>query len=82
MDKGGHFAAWEEPELFAADAGGVPIPALAVLVDALLTTSEGQRLATWVCNAGKRPRVIFVTNGHGDHWRPWMRWPRPGRTTR
>ena len=40
----------------------------AVLVDALLTTSEGQRLAAWVQNTGKRPRAIFVTHGHGDHF--------------
>jgi glyoxylase-like metal-dependent hydrolase (beta-lactamase superfamily II) len=40
----------------------------AVLVDALLTTSEGKRLAAWVRNAGKRPRAIFVTHGHGDHF--------------
>jgi len=40
----------------------------ALLVDALLTTSEGQRLAAWVQNTGKRPRAIFVTHGHGDHF--------------
>ena len=40
----------------------------AVLVDALLTTSEGQRLAAWVQNTGKHPRAIFVTHGHGDHF--------------
>jgi glyoxylase-like metal-dependent hydrolase (beta-lactamase superfamily II) len=40
----------------------------AVLVDALLTTSEGERLAAWVQNTGKRPRAIFVTHGHGDHF--------------
>src|SRR5262245_26988119 len=40
----------------------------AVLVDALLTTSEGQRLAAWVQGTGKRPRAIFVTHGHGDHF--------------
>ncbi|MBO0815143.1 MAG: MBL fold metallo-hydrolase [Actinobacteria bacterium] len=40
----------------------------AVLVDALLTTSEGQRLASWVRDTGKRPRLIFVTHGHGDHF--------------
>jgi len=40
----------------------------AVLVDALLTTSEGERLAAWVRDAGKRPRAIFVTHGHGDHF--------------
>jgi len=37
----------------------------AVLVDALLTTSEGERLAAWVQNTGKRPHAIFVTHGHG-----------------
>jgi glyoxylase-like metal-dependent hydrolase (beta-lactamase superfamily II) len=40
----------------------------AVLVDALLTTSEGQRLAAWVENTGKQPSVIFVTHGHADHF--------------
>ena len=40
----------------------------AVLVDALLTTSEGQRLASWVQNTGKQPSVIFVTHGHADHF--------------
>ena len=40
----------------------------AILVDALLTTSEGQRLAAWVQNTGKRLRAIFVTHGHGDHF--------------
>jgi glyoxylase-like metal-dependent hydrolase (beta-lactamase superfamily II) len=40
----------------------------AVLVDALLTTAEGERLAAWVQNTGKRPRAIFVTHGHGDHF--------------
>lgn len=40
----------------------------ALLVDALLTTSEGERLAAWVQNTGKRPQAIFVTHGHGDHF--------------
>src|SRR4051795_11750205 len=40
----------------------------AVLVDALLTTSEGQRLAAWVQGTGKRPHAIFVTHGHADHF--------------
>jgi glyoxylase-like metal-dependent hydrolase (beta-lactamase superfamily II) len=40
----------------------------AVLVDALLTTSDGQRLAAWVQNTGKQPHAIFVTHGHGDHF--------------
>jgi glyoxylase-like metal-dependent hydrolase (beta-lactamase superfamily II) len=40
----------------------------AVLVDALLTTSEGERLAAWLRHTGKQPRMIFVTHGHGDHF--------------
>ena len=40
----------------------------AILVDALLTTSEGKRLAAWVQTTGKRPRAIFVTHGHADHF--------------
>ena len=40
----------------------------AILVDALLTTSEAQRLAAWVHDTGKQPRAIFVTHGHADHF--------------
>jgi glyoxylase-like metal-dependent hydrolase (beta-lactamase superfamily II) len=40
----------------------------ALLVDALMTTSEGERLAAWVQNSGKRPHAIFVTHGHADHF--------------
>jgi glyoxylase-like metal-dependent hydrolase (beta-lactamase superfamily II) len=40
----------------------------AVLVDALLTTSEGERLAAWVQATGKRPHAIFITHGHADHF--------------
>jgi glyoxylase-like metal-dependent hydrolase (beta-lactamase superfamily II) len=40
----------------------------AVLVDALMTISEGQRLAAWVQDVGKHPRAIFVTHGHADHF--------------
>jgi glyoxylase-like metal-dependent hydrolase (beta-lactamase superfamily II) len=40
----------------------------ALLVDALMTTSEGERLAGWVQNSGKRPLAIFVTHGHADHF--------------
>ena len=40
----------------------------AVLVDALLTTTEGERLAAWVKNTGKQPQMIFVTHGHADHF--------------
>lgn len=40
----------------------------AVLVDALLTMSEGGRLAAWVQDSGKRPRAVFLTHGHADHF--------------
>jgi glyoxylase-like metal-dependent hydrolase (beta-lactamase superfamily II) len=40
----------------------------AFLVDALLTTEEGQRLAAWVQNSGRQLRTIFVTHAHGDHF--------------
>ena len=40
----------------------------AFLVDALLTTNEGERLAAWVRSTGKRPQAIFVTHGHADHF--------------
>jgi len=40
----------------------------AILVDALLTTNEGERLAAWMHTTGKRPQAIFVTHGHADHF--------------
>jgi glyoxylase-like metal-dependent hydrolase (beta-lactamase superfamily II) len=40
----------------------------ALLVDALLTRSEGTRLAAWVQNTGKQLHAIFVTHGHADHF--------------
>ncbi len=40
----------------------------ALLVDALLTKSEGERLAAWVRSSGRRLRAIFVTHGHADHF--------------
>jgi glyoxylase-like metal-dependent hydrolase (beta-lactamase superfamily II) len=40
----------------------------ALLVDALLTRNEGERLAAWIAATGKRPRAIFLTHGHFDHF--------------
>ena len=40
----------------------------AVLVDALATAGEGERLAAWVRDSGKRLRTIFLTHGHFDHF--------------
>jgi glyoxylase-like metal-dependent hydrolase (beta-lactamase superfamily II) len=40
----------------------------AILVDALMTTTEGEQLAAWVADAGKNPSLIVITHGHGDHF--------------
>lgn len=40
----------------------------AVLVDALITTSEAERLTSWIQETGKRLQAIFVTHGHADHF--------------
>ncbi|ONI69321.1 MBL fold metallo-hydrolase [Kribbella sp. ALI-6-A] len=40
----------------------------AVLVDALMTRSEGQDLAGWIAAKGKELTTIFITHGHGDHF--------------
>src|SRR5690348_2739709 len=56
-------ATWPATTSTLISADGV-----ALLVDALLTTDEGERLATWVQKAGTRPRAIFVTHGHADHF--------------
>jgi glyoxylase-like metal-dependent hydrolase (beta-lactamase superfamily II) len=40
----------------------------AVLVDALLTTVEGERLASWTQASGKVVSLVVVTHGHGDHF--------------
>jgi glyoxylase-like metal-dependent hydrolase (beta-lactamase superfamily II) len=40
----------------------------AVLVDAFLTTSEGEELAEWVKRSGKSPSLVLITHGHGDHF--------------
>jgi glyoxylase-like metal-dependent hydrolase (beta-lactamase superfamily II) len=40
----------------------------AILVDALMTTAEGNELAGWVSRSGKNPSLVFITHGHGDHF--------------
>ncbi|MFD3452804.1 MBL fold metallo-hydrolase [Streptomyces sp. NPDC058691] len=40
----------------------------AVLVDALMTVEQTDRLVDWVAASGKNLTTVFVTHGHGDHW--------------
>ena len=40
----------------------------ALLVDALITTAEGERLAAWVRDSGKNLTTVFITHGHPDHF--------------
>ena len=40
----------------------------AVLVDALITISEAERLTAWVKGTGKQLHAIFVTHGHAGHF--------------
>ena len=40
----------------------------AILVDALLTTHEGNRLAAWLRDTGKLLELIVLTHGHADHF--------------
>jgi len=57
-------ATW--PATTATLIGG---PRHAVLVDALLTTAEGERLARWVPESTAADLdLIYVTHGHADHF--------------
>ncbi|MGW3669045.1 MBL fold metallo-hydrolase [Streptomyces sp. NPDC005141] len=40
----------------------------ALLVDALITTTEGERLAAWVQASGKNLSMLYITHGHPDHF--------------
>jgi glyoxylase-like metal-dependent hydrolase (beta-lactamase superfamily II) len=40
----------------------------AILVDAMLTLDEGDRLAAWARKLGAQPRAVYLTHGHGDHF--------------
>ena len=41
----------------------------AVLVDAPTTVEQAEALADWVADNGKNLTTIYVTHGHGDHFR-------------
>jgi glyoxylase-like metal-dependent hydrolase (beta-lactamase superfamily II) len=40
----------------------------AVLVDALTTTAEAQRVVDWIRAKAKRLTTVYITHGHGDHF--------------
>jgi glyoxylase-like metal-dependent hydrolase (beta-lactamase superfamily II) len=40
----------------------------ALLVDALITTAEGERLAAWVQASGTKLSTVYITHGHPDHF--------------
>jgi glyoxylase-like metal-dependent hydrolase (beta-lactamase superfamily II) len=40
----------------------------AVLIDALITNAEAERLAEWVRATGKKLTTVYITHGHGDHF--------------
>lgn len=40
----------------------------AVLVDALITAAEAERLTDWIRASGKRLTTVYVTHGHADHF--------------
>ncbi len=40
----------------------------AVLIDALITREEAQRVVDWIRATGKNLTTIYITHGHGDHF--------------
>jgi glyoxylase-like metal-dependent hydrolase (beta-lactamase superfamily II) len=40
----------------------------AVLIDGLLTQSDGERLVDWIDGVGATLTTVYVTHGHGDHF--------------
>jgi hypothetical protein len=40
----------------------------AVLVDAALTTEDGEQIVKWIEATGKNLTTIYITHGHGDHF--------------
>ena len=40
----------------------------AVLVDAALTTEDGEQVVKWIEATGKNLTTIYITHGHGDHF--------------
>ena len=40
----------------------------AVLIDALITFAEAERVVEWIRSTGKRLTTVYITHGHGDHF--------------
>ncbi len=40
----------------------------AVLIDALITNAEAQRVVDWIRAKDKRLTTVYITHGHGDHF--------------
>jgi glyoxylase-like metal-dependent hydrolase (beta-lactamase superfamily II) len=40
----------------------------AVLIDALITYAEAQRVVEWIRATKKRLTTVYITHGHGDHF--------------
>ena len=43
-------------------------PTEGILIDALLTFENADRIAAWAKSFGKTIRGVFITHGHSDHW--------------
>jgi glyoxylase-like metal-dependent hydrolase (beta-lactamase superfamily II) len=43
-------------------------PTEAILIDALLTFENADRIAAWAKTFGKNITGIYITHGHSDHW--------------
>ena len=40
----------------------------AVLIDALITRDEAERVVDWIRASGKNLTTVYITHGHGDHF--------------
>ena len=43
-------------------------PTEGILIDALLTFSNADRIAAWAKSFGKKITGVYITHGHSDHW--------------
>ena len=66
------FASWESSGLQAtfpaSSASLISGEKEAVLIDALITTAEAQRLVEWIRAKRKTLTAVYITHGHADHF--------------